>query len=127
MTNKYILDGNRNVVVEEDLMTWGRWLENFEYRNVDRTERNGVTISTVFLALDHQFGEGEPILWETMVFNGYYDQDMDRCSGTWTDAEKMHARMVEKVFGKAWHERVRCWLVNNLWTVKNKFRLNPWG
>lgn len=30
----------------------------------------GVCVSTVFLVLDHSFGDGPAILWETMVFGG---------------------------------------------------------
>lgn len=37
-----------------------------------------VRVSTVFLALNHQFVNGPPILWETMVFGGPTDGDMDR-------------------------------------------------
>lgn len=29
-----------------------------------------VRVSTVFLGIDHNFGEGRPVLWETMIFNG---------------------------------------------------------
>ena len=51
----------------------------------------------VFLGLDHAFGGGAPVLWETMVFGGKLDQEQDRCSGSREQAEAMHARMVEKV------------------------------
>lgn len=34
-----------------------------------KTTVDGYEVSTVFLGLDHQHGEGEtPILWETMIF-----------------------------------------------------------
>ncbi len=35
--------------------------------------------------------------WETLVFNGPWADQMDRCSGTRADAWAMHARMVEVV------------------------------
>jgi hypothetical protein len=59
----------------------------------------GAEVSTVFLGLDYSFehhGRG-PILWETMVFGGPLDEEMDRCGGTREQAEAMHAAMVERV------------------------------
>jgi hypothetical protein len=57
----------------------------------------GYTVSTVFLGLDHQHGDGPPLLFETLVFGpAQHDGDMDRCS-TWDEAEAMHERMVAKI------------------------------
>jgi hypothetical protein len=47
--------------------------------------------------MDHQWGEGPPILWETMVFGGPMDQEQDRCGGSREQAEAMHAHMVKRV------------------------------
>ncbi|MCJ7828738.1 MAG: hypothetical protein MUP81_03235 [Dehalococcoidia bacterium] len=96
-TDKYILDGHRPII-EKDLLTWGKWIETAD-RKVARTEIGQVKISTVFLGLDHQFGEGEPLLFETMVFGGKYDQEQERYS-TWDEAEKGHKKWVKKVEGK---------------------------
>lgn len=53
-----------------------------------------VHVSTVFLGLDHRhFGDGPPILFESMIFGGDHDQEQRRCC-TWDEAEKMHAEMV---------------------------------
>jgi hypothetical protein len=53
--------------VECDFDEWIRlWREDM--RPLARTELPGVTVSTVFLGLDHQYGDGPPVLWETMVF-----------------------------------------------------------
>jgi hypothetical protein len=41
-----------------------------EYRRVAQDRVGGVFVSTVFLPIDHSFGGGPPILFETMVF-GY--------------------------------------------------------
>lgn len=41
----------------------------------------GVEVSTVFLGIDHNFGfDVAPILFETMIFGGDHDQQMDRYS-----------------------------------------------
>jgi len=66
---KYILDKDGNPKEEPDLMTWARWFETAnEERIVARTDLKDVYVSTVFMGLDHNFGLGKPILWETLVF-----------------------------------------------------------
>ena len=50
----------------------------------------------VFLGLDHQYGEGPPVLFETMVFGGELDQEQVRYH-TWEEAAAGHAAMVERV------------------------------
>lgn len=56
----------------------------------------GAYVSTVFLGLDHRFGQGEPLVFETMVFGGPLDQEQERYS-TWDEAEAGHKAMVERV------------------------------
>ena len=99
----YILDGHK-AVEEPDIIKWATWHASAN-RVVAQTtgdvslhgEKVGqVRISTVFLAIDHAFDGGEPLLFETMVFGGTLDQEMDRC-GTWEAAEKMHELMCERV------------------------------
>lgn len=111
MNDKYILDGHKAVPV--DLMTWAEWFEKAE-RHVAKTnigvpiwkyylgkllkikKWQPIYISTVFLGLDHSFGSGPPLLFETMVFGGPLDQEMDRYT-TWEEAEIGHKVMVEGV------------------------------
>lgn len=93
MTDKYILDGHTPVPAPS-LLAWGRWFETaMEDRIVAKTDIGGTRVSTVFLGLDHNWRDGPPILFETLVFEGPWDGEMDRCS-TWAEAEDMHARMV---------------------------------
>ncbi|KKM23498.1 hypothetical protein LCGC14_1614530 [marine sediment metagenome] len=95
----YILDSNGNPVVEEDLLTWAKWLEDAAYngkRRVDETMIGDIRVSTVFLGLDHSFGGGPPLIFETMVFGGELNQEMDRYS-TKTQALKGHQLMCERV------------------------------
>ncbi len=68
----YVLNENGEPVPEPDLLKWARWFEDFD-RVVDATYVNRgdieITISTVFLGVDHRYGDdGPPVLWETMVF-----------------------------------------------------------
>jgi len=91
MSDKYILDGKTPVPV--DLMTWARWFETAD-RSVAQTIVGNKRVSTVFLGIDHRFGDGPPLLFETMIFNGPDDGEyQERCS-TWEEAEAMHERAV---------------------------------
>jgi hypothetical protein len=97
MSEKYILNSKGAPVRAKSLMQWAKWFESAD-RSVARESLGDSEISTVFLALDHNFfGKGPPILWETMVFGGVLDQDQDRCSGSREQAEAMHQKMVLKV------------------------------
>jgi len=95
----YKLDG-KVAVKCEDQNDWASW-----FSKTDRTVANDVIgdsrISTVFLGFDHSLKtdpwfEGEPILFETMVFGGELDGEQVRCS-TWEQAEEMHKHMCEQV------------------------------
>ena len=87
----YILDGHTPVAA--DLMTWARWFEtNFDNRIVAKSRVWGCEVSTVFLGLDHQWGGGPPLLFETLVFGGPLDGKMYRVT-TWEEAEAAHKAM----------------------------------
>jgi hypothetical protein len=92
---QYILVGHQPVVCR-DLMTWARWFETAD-RCVRLTEQDDVVVSTVFLGLDHSWGDHKPELFETMVFINGSSGDMERYS-TWDEAEAGHDRWVAKVF-----------------------------
>ncbi len=51
-------------------------------------------VSTVWLGLDHRFGNGPPLIFESMVFGGPYDQYQERYS-TEEEALAGHIRIVE--------------------------------
>jgi len=94
MSGKYILNG-KEVIKCNDLMKWAKWFEKAD-RHVAKDTVNDSDISTVFLGLDHQFGSGPPLLFETLVFGGTLDQEMDRYE-TWDQAEKGHLAMIARV------------------------------
>ena len=59
---------------------------------------NGYFVSTVWLGLNHNYGEGKPLIFETMVFpekGNYSDIYMERYS-TEQEAIEGHNRLVEK-------------------------------
>lgn len=95
MSDKYILSGKEAVPVD-DLIAWATWFETAD-RTVARTEISPeVRVSTVFLGLDHSFGHGLPMLFETMVFGGEHDQYQERYM-TWEGAERGHQKAVEMI------------------------------
>jgi len=50
-------------------------------KTIITTDRGQVEVSTVFLVLDHGYGDAPPVLWETMVFGGLDDMGQLRyCS-----------------------------------------------
>lgn len=95
----YILDENRKVIPTDDVRVWGEFFKQSEKRRVGRTDIGDSFVSTVFLGLDHGFRPDQiPVLWETIWFGpGRREVELDRCAGTWEQAEAMHARMVERV------------------------------
>lgn len=79
MSSYYVLEHAGNPVPEPDLDKWVEFFANREARRVAATELPGdVLVSTIFLGLDHGWGEGPPVLWETLVFGGDLDGTMDR-------------------------------------------------
>lgn len=93
----YILDGKRVVAV--DMLVWATWFERAD-RVVAKTQiDDDVSVSTVFLGIDHNFGSGAPLLFETMVFGGDHDEEMDRYT-TWEQAEAGHYDTVDRITGQ---------------------------
>lgn len=97
----YVLDENRNVVglpLDDDVSSVVKWAKMFKEKDriVKQEDVGPYFVSTVFLGLDHNWGDGPPHLFETMVFKGSEsDLDCRRCS-TWKEAEKQHEAMVRK-------------------------------
>ena len=55
----------------DDINLWG--IEFEKNRNIKFDEIDGISVSTVFLGMDHSFGSLNPVLFETMVFGGEHD------------------------------------------------------
>jgi hypothetical protein len=92
----YILDENNEPRAEPDIMGWGQWMETHD-RHVAMDFQDDARVSTVFLGLDHRFfGDGPPILFETMIFGGRHDSYQERYA-TKAEAEAGHARALALV------------------------------
>ena len=94
MTNQHFILEDRKIV-PVDLMTWASWFETAE-RHIGSDMIGKIHVSTVFLGIDHNFGEGDPILFETMIFGGKHDEYQERYS-TYEEAEKGHQKAIKLV------------------------------
>lgn len=83
------------------MMEWSASLK--QNRTVEFYESPQGNVSTVWLGLNHQWGDGPPLIFETMVFGGALDQECYRYS-TEEEAKAGHAAMVQRVkdSGTAW-------------------------
>jgi len=94
MNGRAILIGH-DVVPCDDLMTWATIFER-DKTHVGNTTIGEARISTVFLGLDHSFGSGPPLWFETMIFGGPLNDECWRYT-TYAEAEAGHAVAIEKV------------------------------
>jgi len=118
-TIHYLIDEKHNVTPCDDIVIWASGFKHgFKQYGIVKQEkiqkrrwfamwcgmfmlaRKPVLISTVFLGIDHNFGSGAPILFETMVFGGKHNGFQQRYS-TWREAVYGHEVVKKKVLGKA--------------------------
>ena len=78
------------------LMEWAVKFEDNEYKRVAFDQIGDVEVSTVWLGLNHQYGDGPPLIFETMVFGGEHDAFQWRDS-TVAEALETHAHALAKV------------------------------
>jgi hypothetical protein len=99
----YTLDANKNPVPCSSF-EFEKDCRDFENRKrVAKTTIGPYTVSTVFLSIDHNFGKGQPILFETMIWS---DKDINNPGAffdvqyryrTWEEAMEGHRRIVAEV------------------------------
>lgn len=91
MRTLFILEGHTPKPVSDD-GEWAIWFGTAD-RAVAQTDVEGFHISTAFIGIDHQWGKGPPLLFETMVFGPSGESEdqlpMFRYS-TWAEAEHGH-------------------------------------
>lgn len=85
----------------EDVLDWGLWWETADRIVKQEAATEGVSVSTVFLGIDHAFPGPrqpgyKPMLFETMVFGGTMNSYCERYS-TWAGAEAGYKKVVEMV------------------------------
>lgn len=99
--NQYIFVNGK--IKPATFMEWALWFNNPNNRKVDWTDLTnevnypgGEMVSTIFLGIDHAFLNRKqlPVLFETMIFGGKYDQRMWRYC-TCGQAKRGHSEIVE--------------------------------
>lgn len=101
----FILDASHNPVAV-DALTWAAWFETIDNRRVAEDigeDRKGKwRLSSICLGFNHSFGNGPPILFETMLFRQDGSAD-DHCDcwrfSSWEDCMGFHRRMVGQLKG----------------------------
>ena len=108
----YILDENRQPK-EAELLEWAEWFETNKARISKQTREGKYFISSVFLGLDHNWGDGEPILWETMVFEDIEPVEEEIFG-------KKYTRTHKDIFQKRYHTEHKMLLQHNelIWDIK---------
>ena len=88
-------------------MTWQAWGEVFQdmdYRRICWTAiSDEIHVSTVWLGLDHAFGDGPPMIFETMVFETKFTSDGMAIGPR---EELLSARYSTEAEARAGHERM---------------------
>jgi hypothetical protein len=104
MDDFYILDDDDNPILCKDVKVWAAFLKKSSNKLVSKTKippsKEATEVSTVFLGMEHGERDGKPLLWETLVFGGPFDEEMERYASK-QEAIEGHLRMVDKVRGKS--------------------------
>jgi hypothetical protein len=101
-TGKYIMTKEKEIK-PATLHEWGCWLESDEGREIRQVRSSHIGdhhVSTVFMGLDHSFGSGPPLLFETMIFTASKKSKLDHYqtrSATWESALGHHAAACDLV------------------------------
>ena len=92
----YTLDSAGRPVLCRSVRLWARWMENLDNAKVRQdhvcTPSGDVLVSTIFMGLDHNKGEGAPVLWETKVIG--LPEELVRKFDTRDAALAYHARLL---------------------------------
>jgi len=77
-------------------ITLEEWAIALKDNSIKKNTVGKYVVSTIYLGLDHNFGEGKPLIFETMVFEeGEEEVDVERYE-TVEQAKEGHERFVKK-------------------------------
>jgi hypothetical protein len=110
----YILDDDGEPVPSPDPLTAAVWWATADPTIFDDQPVTGVEVSTVFLSIDHSHrADGRPVLWETMIFGGVFDQ-----------YQRRYTSKLDALTGHAWAVR----LVETYATAPRRLKkaMRPW-
>ena len=94
--------GNPISVEEWSHLFESRMYGSDDWWRVGETEVGDRRVSTVWLGLDHNYwGDGPPLIFESMAFGEGWDDEKVRRYSTWEQAEAGHAAMVAELEAEA--------------------------
>jgi len=97
MMDYYIIDG-KTPIATNDINEYANFMGKFAKRIVEQTELpNDVRVSTVFIILSCGYKDGLPLLFETKIFGGKYDEHVERYT-TWEQAQAGHKMVLDMIF-----------------------------
>lgn len=83
---------------------WGWLHSDRHYTIIFHTRRRGILVSTVWLGINHGWGEMPPIIFETMIFRGGHDGYQERYA---TLDEAIVGHKYACTFAFSWTARLR--------------------
>lgn len=92
MSNYYDPDGKPITMAD-----WAQSFEDWRKRIVGLTHIGSIRVSTVWLGLDHSYGEGPPLIFETMPHDEVKDEWMDQHMRRYSTIEQARAGHLEVV------------------------------
>lgn len=105
----YVLDENNQAIASTDIKKVAAQIQSADKRRVAEDMIDRYWVSTVFMGVDHSFGGGPPLIFETMIFDTSRKKPLgnnrmslgkevycDRYS-TWDEALVGHQKAVEWV------------------------------
>jgi hypothetical protein len=93
VTHWMLIDGQ--AIPTTDVARFIEW-KRLNDPHIGDTQIGNIRISTVLLPIDHQFGDGPPVIFETMVFGGPLNDEQERYC-TLAEARSGHEAMVVRV------------------------------
>ena len=100
----YRRDGTAYPSGVDDVLEWAKDFQDPAKQIVAQEHLpNGYFVSTVWLGLNHQWGDGPPLIFETMIFGADGATDYQERYATEADAIQGHQRAVEFAKGLNGH------------------------
>jgi len=144
MRDKYRLDGSPYPDGAEGLKEWAQDFSDTRGRIVrQETLWNGIFLSTVWLGLDHRFGEqGPPLIFETMAFNHVIQTTVEAVTfagqsfrfysyyQSLDDIQERYSTLEDAALGHRWWKQELSsarWTLKLWWHMLREMVMNPEG
>lgn len=88
---------------------WSVLVESQTAQRVAETTVGDAWVSTVWMGIDHSFGQGPPVIFETMIFRAH-----DATGGTTPAIDDYQERYCTEAEALAGHDRVVAWVRERL-------------